>query len=253
MALRMHCKRFQHEMSNEKRSKLPANYAVILVPLFSTTKKKSTYKPILPKTSSESSSAFEVLKSLSNRAILKNTLESKPGKSTTNVKRKRSAECQTVRKRNRPAKNFELKSIETQTLYSSFDLKSSEQRQKNVESINNNKCSSFTQTLIDEQDLSNGLIDKDLFLPSKLNETNKSDFDSEVFESYNTTETQTNFGADFEDLDLPLAAMANEEEKFKFTDLEFIDIETQTNWNYDRTTQTEDEMMIENWYMHLWY
>lgn len=265
MSLLMHCKRASHTISHDKNAKsknVPtnANILMVYVPVIinndSTT--KSANKSILPKIqiANDNSSLNSLLDSnvlLNKAASNKNVSNSKLSKS---LRRKRSMDCQTIRKRNRPTNNFQFKSIETQTLHSSFDLKKVDNQQRNIDKLNN-KCSSFTQTLLDDQEFSNSLIAKDLLLSSKSNDINldgmsKSEFDSNFFENYNTTETQTNNPANgFDSYEIPMAISSECENKLKFSDLEFIDIETQTNWHYDRTTQTEEEEMIDNWYLNL--
>lgn len=164
---------------------------------------------------------------------------------------KKSMECQTVRKKNRSKAKHSSKSIETQTTHSSFGANCVEPEEKQLSNMNT-KCS-FTQTLMDDFEQSDFLV-KDTFLASaipNLEQSAQTDFNCprDPFESYITTETQTNSSmVNFGNDGFGLVTHDNPSE-FQF--LDFSDIETQTIWNYDRTTQTEDALGRNDWLLNL--
>ena len=274
MSLVMHCKRNSHPLPSgtyKKHFKLRKNniqtsHSYIFVPIFVEKKiiEKEPFslvssnidsiiknKPILPKSKLLFSSdltklQFDFNSSTNNKLQKKKNFFNDYKREFEN---KRSTDCQTVRKRSRLLPNFELKSTQTQTLHSSFDANKTEIYVKHGPF--HKKCSSFTQTLIDDIEPSDFIV-KDAFLSNEVNQLEQAaqtefsaDMDSFQLENYSTSETQTNTNiADLGNQDVPIEV---NNESFKFADLEFIDIETQTIWNNDRTTQTENDQSLENW------
>lgn len=235
-SLIMHCKRKNHTALNcdkpvmnniQTQNGLPV-LVLLQEPIIYQTIK--TTRPILPKMN-------ETLN------VSEHLLTTTTKKSTSTTTTKRSTECQTARKRIRTKlPKYEQKSIQTQTIFSSFnetnhqvvrnDLSLS--LNKTNETVSNQKCSSFTQTFIDDfDDKISDPIKEDAFLVNDMQYFDQSAQTEEFPITLNEMEHQSKIN--FDD------SNGGNEEQFKFPslDIEFIDIETQTIWNYDRTTQTD--------------
>ena len=283
MSLFMHLKRTHHSLPSDNPFKLRKNnqmkHTYVLVPILvesngqqinnslnvfsSGNGKLVRNKPILPKINLESDSSQDLTILQLNELQSKKNMKSSAKKSNVTEKKnyllsnRRSTECQTVRKKNRVWLKNDVKSTQTQTLHSSFNVNSSKTNQANHEMVNK-KCSSFTQTFIDDIE-QNDFIVKDAFLSSQMThlaQSAQTEFSSNMdqfsVDNYNTTETQTNASmTDFDSADIGIVDQDHHHTEFKFPDLEFIDIETQTIWNYDRTTQTENDQALDNWLMNL--
>lgn len=266
MSLLMHCKRTLHSPPVEQQFKsvkksLPVSATIVYVPIFIDSTSLLQNRPILPMPAlvhSTSTLPSLNLNQLPSCKTVKKSHSSHNRKTEnariTQFTNRRSTDCQTVRKKNRAHSKLSVKSIETQTVASSFDVPQSSKTYLDHEGELNAKCSSFTQTFFDDIGEGQGEpVMRDTFLST----SEESHFETAAQNQYSfgngiysNIETQTQASmADFGDPDMNMVADGDD---FQISDLELIDIETQTIWNYDRTTQTDGTSSLDtDWLMNL--